>query len=211
MNVGPVCLRFLQISATTFNINSYSDEHSLSEFRFRSSEIGTVCSVFGWNGGSTARSVYVFDAITATCIVLKRLSFPTRWRDLEPVFCMRASALFEVFREVVEGFIEAKGHLIESFHSELMTERSQIYADAIQRKGAPLDNCIGFIDCTKVQISRPGGNSSLQRDCYSGHKRFHCLLNQSVTTPDGLMFHLYGPEIGRRHDMTLYRQSGIDY
>ena len=203
-------LRSLHISATKFNINVYSDEQCLSHFRFRSSEIGTISNVLGWTSGLTARSGYRCDAITASCIVLKRLSFPTRWRDLECIFGMRSSALCEVFWEVVETFLEGRGHLIETFRSELMTERAEMYAAAIHQKGAPLDNCVGFIDCTKVQMSRPGGAGTLQRACYSGHKRLHCLLYQSLTTPDGLMFHLYGPEVGRRHDMTLYRQSGID-
>lgn len=30
------------------------------------------------------------------------------------------------------------------------------------------------------------------------------------TTPDGLLFYIYGPEVGQRHDMTLYRESGLD-
>lgn len=209
-DVGHIRLRSRHISTMRFNLNAYSEEQSLSEFRFRKSEIGTVCGVLSWGGGPTARSGYSCEAITATCIVLKRLSFPTRWRDLETVFGMRASALCEVFWEVVEGFIATRGSLIETFRSDLMHERAPLYAAAIYEKGAPLDNCAGFIDCTKIQMSRPGGRGSLQRACYSGHKRFHCLIYQTVTTPDGLMFHLYGPEVGRRHDMTLYRQSGMD-
>lgn len=85
-----------------------------------------------------------------------------------------------------------------------------MYAKAIHEKGAPLTNCVGFIDCTKIQMSRPGGIGANQRTCYSGHKRFHCLIYQTVTTPDGLMFNLYGPEVGRRHDMTLFRESGLN-
>lgn len=33
---------------------------------------------------------------------------------------------------------------------------------------------------------------------------------QTISTPDGLIFHLWGPEDGRRHDSTLYSKSGID-
>ena len=49
----------------------------------------------------------------------------------------------------------------------------------------------------------------MQRSTYSGHKRFHCLIYQTVTTPDGLMFYLYGPEVDLRQDMTLFRESGL--
>ena len=57
-------------------------------------------------------------------------------------------------------------------------------------------------------MARPCGRAVLQRSTYSGQKRVHCLIYQTITTPDGLKFYLYGPEVGRSHDMTLYRQSG---
>jgi hypothetical protein len=60
-------------------------------------------------------------------------------------------------------------------------------------------------------MSRPGGDGSIQRSAYSGHKRFHCFSYQTVATPDGLIIHLYGPVEGRRHDLTLYRASGMDH
>lgn len=88
-----------------------------------------------------------------------------------------------------------------------MCERSEMYAKAIQEKGAPLDNCVGFIDCTKIAMARPGGHGALQRALCSRQKRMRCLIYQTVTTPDGLMLYMYGPEVGRRHDLTLYRES----
>ena len=50
----------------------------------------------------------------------------------------------------------------------------------------------------------------MQIACYSGHKRMSCLIYQTVTTPDGLIFSFYGPEVGRRHDLTLLRNSGLN-
>ena len=73
-----------------------------------------------------------------------------------------------------------------------------------------MNNCVGFIDCNKIQMCRPGGTSSNKRSVYSGHKRYPCLLSQLITTPDGLVFHLFGPVEGRRHDMTLYRMSNTE-
>lgn len=72
-----------------------------------------------------------------------------------------------------------------------------------------MPNFIGFIDCTKIEITIPGGPGFNKRACYSGHKRFHCLIYQTITTPDGLIFHLFGPEAGKLLDITLYRQSGM--
>lgn len=73
-----------------------------------------------------------------------------------------------------------------------------------------LEHCVGFIDGTKIQIERPGGAYVTQRACYCGHKRMHCLMYQTITTPDRFIFHLYGPVEGRQPDAYLYRQSGID-
>lgn len=58
-------------------------------------------------------------------------------------------------------------------------------------------------------MARPGGPGSNQRACYSGHKRMHCLIYQTIRTPDGLIFSLYGPEVGQRHDLSLLRNSGV--
>ena len=55
-------------------------------------------------------------------------------------------------------------------------------------------------------MCRPTRN---QREYYNGHKRVHALKFQSVTTPDGIIAHLFGPVPGRRHDMFLLRESRI--
>lgn len=198
------------ISTTTFNLNIFSEEQSLKEFRFRTTEIGTVADLIGFTIGKTTRKNYFCNDITAACIVLRRLAAPCRWSDLEHMFGMRMYKLSEVFWEALNGFVTEHAHLIETFRVDLMNERAQMYAEAIHLTGAPLDRCVGFMDGTKIQMERPGGPAVLQRAVYSGHKRFHCLVYQSITTPDGLIFHMYGPEVGRRHDITLYRDSNID-
>jgi DDE superfamily endonuclease len=60
-------------------------------------------------------------------------------------------------------------------------------------------------------MQRPGGRSSNQLSVNSGHKRFHCLAYQTITAPDGLILHVYGPDEGRRHDMTLYAKKDMDF
>jgi len=89
-----------------------------------------------------------------------------------------------------------------------VAERAAAYAAAIAGKDAPLQTSLGFIDGTLVRIARTG--RGLQRVFYSGHKRCHAIKLQSICTPDGLLFHLFGPVEGRRHDMLLYHESGID-
>lgn len=67
---------------------------------------------------------------------------------------------------------------------ELLRSKAELYANAIHEVGAPLDRCLGFMDCAKIKMCRPDGHNSMQRSVYSGHKRFHCLIYQSLNTSD---------------------------
>lgn len=51
-----------------------------------------------------------------------------------------------------------------------------MYEKSIHEATASLGNCVGFIDCTKIQICPLDGEGSNQYACYSGHKCFHCLI-----------------------------------
>lgn len=73
-----------------------------------------------------------------------------------------------------------------------------------------MDTCVGFIGCTKILICRPGGGNLYARSMYNGQKRFDCPIYRKVTAVDGLIFHIYGSEVSRRHDVTLYHQSGME-
>lgn len=60
-------------------------------------------------------------------------------------------------------------------------------------------------------MSRPGRHGSLQREHHLRHKKHHRLICQTLTTPNGLSFFLYGLEAGRRHDLMLNRDSHWEY
>ena len=209
-DVHKINLRKNHISSAMFDIRTYSDHLSLHDFRFRVTDITKISPLLHLPNGKTRRRGYVCNDITSCCIVLKRLSSPCNWMDLEVVFGIPSPALSEIFWETVEAFIKNYGHLVTDFKSEFMRERAPMYAERVRAKGAPLERCVGFMDCTKIRMERPGGINSLQRACYSGHKRMPCLVYQTVTTPDGLIFSLYGPVVGRRHDLTVLRESGLN-
>lgn len=82
----------------------------------------------------------------------------------------------------------------------------EFFSQVINNKGAPLNQCWGFIDGTARPIARPIRN---QRIMFSGHKRVHCLKFQSVAAPNGLIAHMFGPIEGRRHDAFMLGVSGL--
>lgn len=73
--------------------------------------------------------------------------------------------------------------------SEYLRARAALYTDAVSQEGAPLTDCDGFIDCTRVKFQRPGDFNSMERACYSVHKRLHCLIDKCLCIPDVLILH----------------------
>ena len=124
-------------------------------------------------------------------MVLKRTSFPCRYSDMIYRFGRAVPVLSMVTNQVVDYIYQAHGHRLMQWNDLLLNPAAlQRYADAIARKGAPLENCFGFVDGTVRPICRPNENQST---VYNGHKRVHALKFQSVTISNGLIANLYGP------------------
>ena len=124
-------------------------------------------------------------------MVLKRLAYPCRYSDLIHRFGRAVPELSMITNAVEEFIYQNHHHGLTQGNAALLSPRKlQQYADAVAVKGSPMKNCFGFIDGTVRPISRPGEN---QKIVYNGHKRRHALTFQSVTLPDGLIAHLFGP------------------
>ena len=173
-----VSVRSEHISSVSFNLNIYSERAALADFRFKTTEIPAIARIMNWHDERTKRCRYRCDSTTACCIVLGKLATPCRWYDIESVFGMQSSKLSKLFWEQIECFVESKTYLKTTLRMELSAERVELYASGVKDKGAALDNCVGFIDRSKIQMSRTGGEGPAQGACYSGHKRMHGLVYQ---------------------------------
>jgi len=195
------------VSATSFNLGTFSTEQALSLFRVKPADVGRVAGLLHLED-EVYPGRHRVSGIERLCIMLRRLSSPARWVDLEGLFGRRSSALCAIFLETLEVLLTRWEGAFCSWRGDLMGERAGTYAECVLEKGGAIDNCVGFMDGTGIFVARPG--EGLQRSVYSGHKRTHMLKFQSIVTPDGLLFHLAGPVEGRRHDITLYRDAGTD-
>ena len=88
--------------------------------------------------------------------------------------------------------------IIQWNHDLLNPTSLEEYTYAVSRKGAPLDNCFGFVDGTVRPITQPGEN---QRVLYNGHKRVHAIKFQSVALPNGLIANMFG--LVSKYDLTF--------
>lgn len=133
------------------------------------------------------------SGIESLMIVLRRLAYPNRLSDLVPIFGRSKTELSFIFNtvsivkivrtlhvcvffnllQILNDLHDRFSHLLTSF--DLVWLDKAEFASAVQRKGAPLTACIGFIDGTTRPITRPIIN---QQVMFNGHKRIHCLKFQ---------------------------------
>jgi hypothetical protein len=142
------------------------------------------------------------------CLLLFRLSHPSRYIDAQHIFHRSVSALSALFNVILADVYSNWKHLLLFDHVRLTPEYLEKLAAAVKRKGGhdALDNCWGFIDGTHVRVCRPMVD---QEELYSGHKKAHSIKYQAIATPDGLISHLGGPFPGRRHDARMLTEFRI--
>jgi hypothetical protein len=144
------------------------------------------------------------DRITALCMLLCRLAYPTRLVDVEMQFGGGKSR-FSRITYLTAAFLWQRWKHLLRFDPRLLTQpKLAWFAAAFKSKGAPLDCIAGLIDGTLQKNAHPVRN---QRIVYNGWKRIHCLKYYAVVY--GLVIHVHSPVDGRGHDETVYKESGL--
>ena len=189
-----------------FNFNGYSDDECQRLFRFTKREVVILFSKFKLPAQITTTEGTSSIGIDALCVFLRKMSYPTRYHDLENLFGRSVSSLCNIFYYVLEYLFnkyERKLYLDIKF----LRSRVQLYSNIIARKGCWSTHIWGFIDGTVRPICVP---SPGQRAVLNGHKRKHALKYQIISTPDGMIAHVWGGLEGRRHDRTLLNYSNLE-
>lgn len=190
-----------------FDLDTWDNVQCNSELRFKKEDIFRLYNVLEIPEKVICEQRSICSGIEALCILLKRLAFPCRYVDMVTTFGRSQFELCLIFNKALDYVYDNHHHRLDNFNQPILQPQAlKLYADKINAKGAPLDNCFGFIDGTVCAISRPKIN---QRVVYNGHKRVHALKFQSIALPNGLIGSLQGPYEGRRHDSTMLFQSGV--
>lgn len=191
-----------------FTLDEVPDENCKFLFRFKKDDIYRLYHALQIPEFVRTYNENKVTGITALCMLLRRLTYPNRLRDLRQLFGYSPQAISLIISRITDILIQNHGHLLT--HLPQLTwlnwQRLRIYGLAIQDKGAPMPNCWGFIDGTARAICRP---SLEQENYYSGHKRFHCVKFQSLLCPDGIIASLKGGWPGRRHDAAMFTESNL--
>jgi nuclease HARBI1 len=144
--------------------------------------------------------------VEALCILLNRISCPSRLEVMETTFGKSFSVISRIVNSTTDLVLNSLGHLLSISPTYVSEERVREWMEAVRSRGAPFKYCFGFLDGTVRPICRP---SRFQKQAYNGHKRVHALKLQSLSAPDGLIVDLTGPWEGRRHDCGMLRESGL--
>ena len=174
-----------------FDLEELDEAECVAEFRFRKRDVRALADVLRVPDTMTCEQGSVCTGIEGLCMLLRRMSYPCRYGDMIPRFAKPVPVLSMITNQMLDYIYNVHGHKVLNWNHDLLSPANlQMYVDTITAKGAPLDNCFGFIDGTIRAIARPERH---QRILYNGHKRVHALKFQSIALPNGLIGNLYGP------------------
>ncbi|KAF7292162.1 hypothetical protein MIND_01243300 [Mycena indigotica] len=169
------------------SLDDLGDDIWVEQFRFRRHEIYLLSDILDLPPVIVcSQSRVKEDSASALCMLLCRLVHVSRLVDVEMQFGWERSRFSHHSDNSFINLEPLEAPLALDPH-RLTPEKLTYFATVMQQRGAPLD-------CRLV---------------FNGWKRIHCLKYHSLITPDGIVIHIYGPVEGRRHDETVYQQSGL--
>lgn len=190
-----------------FDLDMLCDDECRNEFRFFKNDIYKLQEVLRIPAFISCYNRGKISGIDAFCMFLKRFSYPCRYSDMVPRFARPVPQICMATNKIMEHIYDNFSHLLKQFNQPWLSRQElSVFAAAIHAKGAPLENCWGFIDGTVRPVCRPQEN---QRIVYNGHKRVHGIKFQSVVAPNGLIAMLDGPYEGKKHDSGMLADSGL--
>ncbi|KAF0701891.1 hypothetical protein AaE_016260 [Aphanomyces astaci] len=196
----------LTIPNVSFTLETFSYADCVEKFRFTKTTLRSLANFLRIPARVVTAERTACSAVEALCILLRRFAVPDRWSDLMSMFGRSRSGLYNIFLHVLD-------HIHNEFANIIFLDRIGAkladFSQAIVDKGGEVENVWAFIDETVRECCRPGGDER-QRCVFNGHKRRHAVKYQTLVTPDGIIAHAFGPIEGRRHDLTILRQSNLE-
>lgn len=96
---------------------------------------------------------FVVSGREALCVLLYRLAFPCRLKDMRLVFGLSESCICETFNWMLH-FMDFKWGFLLSLDVQRLVPKLRTFAEAVYNKGCPLTHCWAFIDGTVRGIAR---------------------------------------------------------
>ena len=150
------------------NFNEIPEHEFYNRYRFTKEQIEELVIVLEISNPFELENSCKIDPRVALCILLDKLASPTTNVKLEYFYQIHHTNISRIINKMLEYLDSRFGYTLKINKCNIIRNAAN-YATAIYNAGAPLDNCIGFIDGTCRQMCRPSRN---QRQFYNGHKRY---------------------------------------
>ena len=184
-----------------------TEDECNADFRFQKADMDRIKEALRLPDDISIANRKVVPGKEALAILCRRFAYPCRYSDMIPRFGRSVPDLSLICSYMTEYLDRNYGHLLVTMQQDWLSPINlERMAVAIHAKGAPLTNCWGFPDGTVRPICRPEEDQGL---VYNGHKRTHALKYQAISTPSGVIAHLFGPIEATRHDCYLLNKSGL--
>jgi hypothetical protein len=192
-----------------FDLFAHDDEWCVEFLRFTRRQIVEMAMLL--DIPSQFGDGYEANPTTALSLVLFRLSWPKRLKDIMSLFGHQRGWLSRVFNVTCQHIYRRFQSMLRWSDRNLTQHRLSQYCEKIHERGEPSRLVWGFVDGTVKPICKPGPYSAKQKNLYCKHKHVHGMKFLAVVTPDGLISCLAGPYEGRKSDwgMWIDRRDGL--
>ena len=138
-----------------FSLDEMDETECRAEFRFAKTDLPLLVHALGIPDQFTCAQRTVCDGMEGLCMASRRMAYPCRYSDLISRFGRPVPVISMICNRVVDFLFNFHVQCITRWNPQLLDPASlQMYCDAIFRKGAPLDNCFGFIDGTVLLVPK---------------------------------------------------------
>ena len=139
-----------------FDLDSMTDDECKAEFRFYKNDIYLLGEVLDIPDIMKCPNGVLVDGMEALSALLKRFAYPCRFADMVPRFGRPVPQLCMITNRLMDYVFNEYSHLLTQLCQPwLSRDRLRHFAATIHDKGAPLENCWGFIDGTVRPLCKP--------------------------------------------------------
>lgn len=190
-----------------FDFNAISERYSYQYFRFSKSAVSELLEGSGLHDNIFVDETFRCSALEGLCMLLRRLSYPTRLTDFgtEP-FHRSVPAASRIINRTLDFLHERYCERLRFDRRIINRERFEEYRKHLEDSGCPIHEAAGFIDGTQVPMCRPVKG---QRAFYSGYKNTHGMRYQALVHPDGMVSAFSKSFSVKMSDSGVLRESKI--
>ena len=135
--------------SSRFDFDKLEEAECKADFRVEKRDLHVLANALQIPPSFQTYQRSVADGLEGLCMLMKRFAYPCRYVDMIPLFGRPVPELSMITNHVMNYIYDTHCHRITEWNNNLLSpELLEVYARAIHQKGAPLQNCFGFIDGT---------------------------------------------------------------